>query len=102
MLIVCLGHVAKQPLLDIIFTDTCSATASPFSSVCEFHNWFTKTFGPNRKQDVKDIQTYPYRSYLRDDFPIVFTHADLHLSNILVSSEPNPRVVAIINWHQSG
>ncbi|KAF2123946.1 kinase-like protein [Dothidotthia symphoricarpi CBS 119687] len=97
-----IGHVGKQPLLDIIFTDTCSQTAGPFSSVTEFHNWFTSTFGPNRDMDVEDISTHPYRSFIPDDFPIVFTHGDLHPSNIIVSLGPNPRVVAIVDWHQSG
>jgi hypothetical protein len=96
------GHVGKQPLLDMIFTDTCSPTAGPFSSVSEFHDWFTSTYGRDRDVDVKDIPTHPYRSFLSDNFPIVFTHADLHPSNIIVSSGPNPRVVAIVDWHQSG
>ena len=44
------------------------------------------------------------RSGLHHDDKIVFTHSDLHRSNILVSKLDNevPRNVAIIDWHQSG
>jgi len=44
------------------------------------------------------------RSELPDDVAITFTHGDLHRSNIIVSLEGKgaPRVLAIIDWHQSG
>ena len=39
-----------------------------------------------------------------DDVPVVFTHADLTPSNIIVSSSASqPRTfLAIVDWHQSG
>ena len=45
-----------------------------------------------------------WRPGLSDDAPIIFTHGDLHRSNILMSWDENgmPRVAAIIDWHQSG
>lgn len=43
----------------------------------------------------------PYRKDLPDDSEIVFTHGDLHRSNIIISSTP-PRVAALIDWEQSG
>jgi len=39
------------------------------------------------------------------DSPIVFTHSDLNFSNILITpriSNEAPRVLAIIDWEQSG
>lgn len=44
------------------------------------------------------------RNELPDDEPIQFVHADLHKSNILITStEEGPaRVMAIVDWHQSG
>lgn len=45
-----LGHVGRQPLLDVIFTSSCSPTAGPFSSVPEFHDWFTSTFGASTSE----------------------------------------------------
>jgi len=43
------------------------------------------------------------RSELPDDVPIKFTHGDLHRGNILLSPIGTaPRVIAIIDWHQSG
>ncbi|CBX93423.1 hypothetical protein IAQ61_009116 [Plenodomus lingam] len=95
-----IGHVGKQPLLDIIFTDSNSPTAGPFESVSDFHDWFTTAYGPT--QDDQDASPHPYRSFLPDNVPIVFTHADLHPSNIILSSGPNPQIIAIIDWHQSG
>ena len=44
----------------------------------------------------------PYRNFLPDDSTITFTHADLHPSNIIVSTEDPCRIVSIIDWHQSG
>ena len=43
----------------------------------------------------------PFRNSLPDTSPITFTHADLHPSNILVSTDGR-QIVAIIDWHQSG
>jgi hypothetical protein len=95
-----LGHIGKQPLQDVIFESSCSPTAGPFSNVSEFHDWLTSSFGPRRHDRNKP--PHPYRHHLPDDVPIIFTHADLHPSNILVSTGSNPRVIAIIDWHQSG
>ncbi|KAH4923388.1 hypothetical protein HBI26_045430 [Parastagonospora nodorum] len=95
-----IGHVGKRPLLDIIFTHSNSPTAGPFENVSIFHDWYTSAYGPHR--DVQDASPHPYRSFLPDNIPIVFTHADLHPSNIILSSGLNPHVIAIIDWHQSG
>lgn len=43
-----------------------------------------------------------YRYGLPDHCAIKFTHGDLHRSNILVTSSPPYRVMAIIDWEQSG
>lgn len=45
-----------------------------------------------------------YRSQLPDDGPITFTYIDLHPSNIMISSPGDgpTRVLALIDWHQSG
>lgn len=43
------------------------------------------------------------RSKLPDNAPIKFTHGDLHRSNVIVSPDrTTPRIVAIVDWHQSG
>lgn len=43
------------------------------------------------------------RSGLPDNASIKFTHADLHPTNIMLTPEgETPRVVTIIDWHQSG
>jgi hypothetical protein len=45
---------------------------------------------------------HPYRQLLPDDAAVVFTHADLHPSNILVSGSSQCRGIALIDWAQSG
>lgn len=44
----------------------------------------------------------PYRATLPDDGEILFTHADLHPSNILVDENCPSKIVAVIDWEQSG
>jgi aminoglycoside phosphotransferase (APT) family kinase protein len=44
----------------------------------------------------------PYRHMLPDDAQVVFTHADFHPSNIMVSPETPSTTIAIIDWEQSG
>ena len=98
-----IGHVGRQPLLDVIFTNSASPTAGPFPSVSDFHDWFTTTYGPNKYlPNWRDKPPHPYRSRFLDSIPIVLTHADLHPSNIILSPGPSPRVIAVIDWHQSG
>ncbi len=64
----------------------------------DFHDWFIQQY----KRRVHDPETIPepYREHLPDDSEIVFTHGDLHRSNIIVSAT-SPRVVALIDWEQS-
>lgn len=99
-----LGHVNRQPLLDIMFTDETKPLAGPFSSVKEFHDWlsFLTKRGLEMHWPDPSLIPDPFRDSLPDNSPITFTHADLHPSNILVTSDAPYRVVAIIDWHQSG
>lgn len=79
----------------------------PFGSVHEFHEFFARMYRmhwPNYDPHAP-LPDAEYRDKLPDDAPITFTHSDLHPSNIMVSSEEDDgpaRIVAIIDWHQSG
>ncbi|TVY19330.1 hypothetical protein LARI1_G002348 [Lachnellula arida] len=99
-----LGQVNRQPLLDIMFTDETKPPAGPFSSVKEFHDWlsFLTKRGLEMHWPDPSLIPDPYRDSLPDNSPITFTHADLHPSNILVTSDAPYHVIAIIDWHQSG
>lgn len=57
-----------------------------------------------KRQGWEDMPVDPMRYGLLDDVPIVFTHNDLHRSNIMMSKlDSGPlRILAIIDWHQSG
>jgi len=97
--------VNGQPLQDYIFShlpDACGAKG-PFSSVKDFHDWYT--YIPcSYPGHERSTYVNPYRHDLPDDVPIVFTHNDLHPSNIMISCEPGAgvKISAIIDWHQSG
>jgi thiamine kinase-like enzyme len=89
-----------------VFTNGVQPRGGPFSTVEEFHNWLSSRLtwgsrqhwpavGPNKIPD-------PYRQGLPDNCSIVFSHSDLHPSNILISAERPHRIVAIIDWQQSG
>ncbi len=41
-------------------------------------------------------------TYFRDDTPVVFTHGNLNPQNIVISTGPSPRVVAVLDWSQAG
>lgn len=47
---------------------------------------------------------HPKRRGLPDDVPIVFTHANLSPTNIIISFSPpqQPTIVSIVDWYQSG
>ncbi|KAF4946988.1 hypothetical protein FGADI_10753 [Fusarium gaditjirri] len=103
-----LGQINRGPLQDVVFAGGIRPKAGPFLSVKEFHDWFSflikqqAASGPHwegyKLEDIPD----PYRQLLPDDPGVVFTHADLHQSNIMISEGSPCRVMAVIDWHQSG
>ncbi|KAK7996659.1 inner nuclear membrane protein SRC1 [Apiospora arundinis] len=101
-----LGDISGGPLADIIFTSGNLPRAGPFVTTKEFHDWLSSMLKKDKGQhwpgvDPSEIPD-PYRQGLPDDSPVVFTHADLHPSNILISTETPRRIVAIVDWQQSG
>ena len=74
-------------------------TSGPFDSVKDFHDWYISQY----KRRVSDPETIPepYRKLLPDDSEIVFTHGDLHRSNIILTPSPHPRLAALVDWEQS-
>ncbi|KAK7178317.1 phosphotransferase enzyme family protein [Paraphaeosphaeria sporulosa] len=95
-----IGSIARDPLYDRAISIQYISEAGPFTSVKEFHDWFTSLY----KRPTPDPQCVPdpFRQELPDDSEIVFTHGDLHPSNVIVSSSHPSRVVAIIDWEQAG
>ncbi|KAF1951287.1 phosphotransferase enzyme family protein [Byssothecium circinans] len=92
--------ITRGRLYDRAISDRYMAEAGPFTSVKEFHDWFSSLY-LRRVPDPENIPD-PYRQDLPDDSEIVFTHGDLHPSNILLSLEQPVKVVAIVDWEQSG
>ncbi|KFY39364.1 hypothetical protein V494_04012 [Pseudogymnoascus sp. VKM F-4513 (FW-928)] len=98
--IVCIGSINRQSLRDVLFDF--SQPAGPFEDSTRFYDWFSQLGGP-RPYDT-DAPKHPMRPGLPNDPSIVFTHSDLHRSNIIVTKldSETPRILAIVDWHQSG
>ncbi|POR37750.1 Uncharacterized protein TPAR_02060 [Tolypocladium paradoxum] len=101
-----LGDISRGPFGDVVFTNGNLPRAGPFSSVKEFHDWLSAMTKIGMEIhwpgiDTNDIPD-PYRQHLPDNSTVVFTHADLHPGNILVSLESPCRIMAIIDWQLSG
>ncbi|KAF4336781.1 phosphotransferase family [Fusarium beomiforme] len=101
-----IGSINHGPLGDAIFTDKHLSPAGPFSSVTEFHNFMSDTFKWPAKVHQPDLDPAnipdPYREMLPDDCSIQFTHGDLKPVNIMVSKDSPCRILAILDWEQSG
>ncbi|CAG8949365.1 hypothetical protein HYFRA_00004992 [Hymenoscyphus fraxineus] len=93
-----IGTINQQPVTDIIFEG--NKLEACFPDVPSFHNWFSGVDMPQKDTSDPDH----WRASLLDDSPIVFTHGDLHRSNILMSWDEKgaPKIAAIVDWHQSG
>lgn len=52
--------------------------------------------------DPYSVPIEPFRDRLPDDSDIKFTHGDLHRSNVLVTPSQPHRILAVIDWEQSG
>lgn len=75
--------------------------AGPFDTVKDFHNWF-KFLHRRPMPDPFSVPVEPFRQDLPDSSAIKFTHKDLHRSNILITPTKPYRILAIIDWEQSG
>lgn len=101
------GHIGRQEVGDIILSNAKNPgdpPAGPFENLTKFHDYFARYVC--RRHPEWDARTkFPELAGLTDDRPVVFTHADLDKSNIIIApreGESPPRVAAIIDWHQSG
>lgn len=99
------GDIGRGPLADIVFTNGNLPRGGPFTNVKEFHDWLSSMLTRGMEQHWPGIEPAdipdPYRKGLPEDAAIVFTHADLHPSNILISRQKSHSIVSIIDWQQS-
>ncbi|KAF5002391.1 hypothetical protein FGRMN_403 [Fusarium graminum] len=100
------GRIDRSPLYDISINNSNRPRAGPFESVKAFHDWLSITIRTGLDQHWPGMKPEeipdPYREMLPDDAQVVFTHADLHPSNIIVHSESPSTIMAVIDWEQSG
>ena len=87
-----------------MFQDGGCYPAGPFTNLAAFHDAFAQLASRVTKPQTDLRKNVEELSGLADDVDIVFTHADLDQSNILVSKPGDGpvRIVALIDWHQSG
>ena len=73
----CVGAIGGQPSMeDLIFGRFSDPLANPEA----FYEFFTRTPAAEREAALADgLPSLPY------DSPIVFTHGDLHFSNVLIT-----------------
>lgn len=96
-----IGNIARGPLYDRAINPRYMSESGPFTSVKNFHDWFT--FLHRRPMpDPHAVPLEPFRQYLPDDIEVAFTHGDLHRSNIILTLSSPPRVIAIVDWEQAG
>jgi hypothetical protein len=104
VVLITLGHIGHQGVGDIIFRDGGDPNAGPFADITAFHDFFAR-YSCRLHPEWDPRREFPELTGLTDDRPVVFTHADLDKSNILITPSDEgspPQVVAIIDWHQSG
>ncbi|KAL1879545.1 hypothetical protein Plec18167_004002 [Paecilomyces lecythidis] len=89
-----IGPVGRQPLDDVTFS---GIREGPWPSVKEFNDWFSGIMSRRFNVTYDD----PFRAGLSDNVPIYFTHGDLHPRNILVTQKAPPRILALVDFHQS-
>lgn len=98
------GHIGGQGVGDIIFRDARDAHAGPFKDIKAFHDYFAR-FSCRRHPEWNPRSDFEELEGFTDDRAVVFTHADLDKSNVLISPAEEgspPHVIAVLDWHQSG
>ncbi|CAK4034526.1 Hypothetical predicted protein [Lecanosticta acicola] len=95
-----IGSINGGAVLDNFFRGT--KEGGPYDSVREFNNALSSAAVPEILA-VGDGFEDPYRELLGDEHPVYLCHADLNLTNVMVSGSAGSRSVSgIIDWDQSG
>ena len=87
--------------------------AGPWTDATAFHDWLATDYGngvvvPGPQEiEAKPLSTSAeQRKKLADDLPIVLTHGDLRLCNLIldhtVQDDGLPRIRAVVDWAQAG
>ncbi|GBF62153.1 hypothetical protein TMEN_4686 [Trichophyton mentagrophytes] len=93
-----IGSINRRNVRDYIFLTR--PLGGPFETLEQFHDWIASL--PLIELSVPSDYVDPYRQYLPDDATIKFTHADIHGRNIIISQDSSPKILALIDWEQSG
>ena len=93
-----IGSITRGPLLDRVFYER--PAAGPFENLDSFYAWME--WLPQRFLDASQKYRDPYLERMPTDSAIVLTHADVHPTNIMVPASGPPRILALIDWGQSG
>ncbi|KAF2002346.1 phosphotransferase enzyme family protein [Amniculicola lignicola CBS 123094] len=99
-----IGNITRSRYFERALFLESQVKTGPFLSVKDFHDWFIHQYKRRLSRADQETIPEPYRQDLPDTSRIVFTHGDLHQSNVIISSSPSgpPQVAAVIDWEQSG
>ncbi|KAK6508999.1 hypothetical protein TWF481_003765 [Arthrobotrys musiformis] len=93
-----LGSIGGQPLQDVV-CEPYKKISGPHKTISSLHDQILReiatTFPDRDPQNPRKIN-------LPDHVSIVLSHCDLDPKNILVSRTNPRKVIALIDWHQSG
>lgn len=95
-----IGQIGGQPLRDWLFEYDMPDGAGPYDSLYGFHKAFGSLASMTKEDKVS--ADHPDLGGLFKDRNIIFTHGDLAQQNIIVSKDAPHRLLAIVDWHQSG
>ncbi|KAL1692532.1 kinase-like domain-containing protein [Schizophyllum commune] len=101
-----IGSASGGPFTDLAVTWS-QVALGPFPSQASFNDWHMSLFDIFARESAKTAaRVAEKRREMRDDHPIVFTHGDINMENVLVrvhgEGPEDVEVVALLDWEQSG
>ncbi|KAL1760266.1 kinase-like domain-containing protein [Schizophyllum commune] len=101
-----IGFASGGPFTDLAVTWS-QVALGPFPSQASFNDWHMSLFDIFARESAKTAaRVAEKRREMRDDHPIVFTHGDINMNNVLVrvhgEGPEDVEIVALLDWEQSG
>ncbi|KAH7191806.1 kinase-like domain-containing protein [Fusarium flagelliforme] len=101
-----IGQIDRGRIYDHALDNSHTPRLGPFANVKEFHDWLSRAIRMGAKVHWPGLKPEEhrdgYRHLVPDNAAIVFTHADLHPTNVMVGAENPSKIAAVIDWGQSG
>ncbi|KAF4997580.1 hypothetical protein FGRMN_3785 [Fusarium graminum] len=99
-----IASVNGGPIQDVFFRD--NYAEGPIKDIKSFNDWVFAAAARQRPGPDGIIPGLDHPHLFRDLLPdtgnVYFTHGDLTLGNIMISSDSPPKIISIIDWEQAG